>query len=295
LPPLLAQQVRAWLVPYAQARRDDRLCESRAITGSRLEGRTGDFHFYPFSVQGYYDWRNVAIAAALVRGGETIVEIGANVGTETVCFSDLVGPAGRVHAIEPLPANVAWLRRAEAHVVHDNITLHPCALSDRTGTAAFAEPPAHHSGVGHLAAGGDASAQLRVDCETLDNLLAAIGPVHLIFMDVEGEELNVLRGGLRQLRARRPPLVLEASPKLLERAGATIGALHRLLLDLGYAVYEIARFGLKPAAPAQQARACNWLCLSSEDRVRRGRIARCLLRAGLLPCVRGLNPLVRRT
>ncbi|MGH8596558.1 MAG: FkbM family methyltransferase [Gammaproteobacteria bacterium] len=291
LPPIFAQRLRAWLYPYERARRENLRCAVRAVTGSMLEGWTRDFHFYPFSVQGYYEWRNVAIAAALVSEGDAILEIGANVGTETVCFADLVGPAGRVHAVEPLPSNAAILRHANKLSKHGNIAVHEIALSNQTGSVEFAAPPEHHSGIGHIAAATGASPTIRVECAKLDSLIAVIGRVQLIFMDVEGEEVNVLQGGINFLREFMPPLVLEASPKLLRRAGSELGELYRMLTMLDYTVYEIARFGLKPAKPAGQTRACNWLCLGKEQNAMAGRIGRNILRAGLLPCLPGLNPI----
>ncbi len=272
---------------------------ARALTGSLLEGSTGDFHFYPFSIQGYYEWRNVAVAAALAAEGDTIIEIGANVGTETVCFADLAGPKGRVHAVEPLPSNVAALRRAHELSGHRNISVHALALSHQSGQVDFAVPPEHASGIGHIAGANEESVaeKIRVQCVTLDSLMPQIGPAQIIFMDAEGEELNILRGGDRYLRAFRPHLVLEASPRLLQRAGCELSDLHRTLDDLEYAVYEITRFGLKPVEPAGQSKwrktTRNWLCLGKDRSALAGRIRRNILRSALLPCLPGLNPLAR--
>lgn len=260
-----------------------------------LEGTTGDFHFYPFCIQGYYEWRNVAIAAALVPSGGTIVEIGANVGTETVCFADLVGASGRVHAIEPLPSNVAALLRAKDISHHGNISVHEIALSDRSGQVDFSVPPGHASGIGHIAGDGEgpSSESIRVQCATLDTLGSQIGPSQLIVMDVEGEEVRVLRGGRNYLASHKPPLVLEASPKLLARAGDSLSDLRQSLLDLGYGVFEISRFGLKPAEVAGQRGSRNWLCLSGDRERLAAKVRGSILQSALLPCLPGLNPLAR--
>mgnify|MGYP001460480885 CR=1 FL=1 len=47
----------------------------------------------------------MAIALALVSKGESIIEVGANIGTETVYYSDIVGSHGNVYAFEPFPPN----------------------------------------------------------------------------------------------------------------------------------------------------------------------------------------------
>jgi FkbM family methyltransferase len=292
---MLAQRLRSWIYPYDMARRDDFTCVATALTGSMLEGSTADFHFYPFSVQGYYDWRNVAIAAALVSEGDAIIEIGANVGTETVCFANLTGPGGHVHAVEPLPSNVASLFRANELSEHNNISVHNLALSSRSGHADFAVPPRHASGTGHIvgAAESPPSERIRVPCATLDSLMPQFGRASVIFMDVEGGEVNILRGGVDYLRAFRPHLVLEAAPKLLRRAGYELKDLLQTLEDFEYVVYEITRFGIKPAAPDEQCRTRNWLCLGKDQQALANKVRLSILRSALLPCLPGLNPLAR--
>ena len=43
----------------------------------------------------------------MTNNGDVILEVGANVGTETVSYADIVGPDGIVHAFEPVPSNVS--------------------------------------------------------------------------------------------------------------------------------------------------------------------------------------------
>lgn len=129
LPPIISQRVRTWLYSYESAKQDDFTLIARALTGSRLEGTTKDVHFYPFCIHGYYDWRNSAVALALASKGDTIIEIGANIGTETITFADIVGARGVVHAFEPLPSNSERLRRAVELSRYKNIVVHECALS----------------------------------------------------------------------------------------------------------------------------------------------------------------------
>lgn len=54
-------------------------------------GTTRDFHLHVLAIHGYYDWRVLVIAGAICSQGDTIVEVGANVGTETLGFADIVG------------------------------------------------------------------------------------------------------------------------------------------------------------------------------------------------------------
>ena len=297
LPPLAAQRLRSLLYPMQRAYQDARQVSVRALTGSHLVTCTADFHGYPFAVHGYYEWRNWAIARALCRPGDTIVEVGANVGTETVGFSDIVGPTGRVHAFEPLPANVETLTRALAHIRYRNVAIHPCAVAASNCTMSFVPPPTKEaSGVGYLCLQGATSVPqtVQVNCVTLDSLEPVLGGLRAIFVDVEGAELAVLQGARSVLAASRAAVVLEASPALQRRAGHSVGDLYSEVLALGYEVWEISRFTLRRADPQRCLKSHNWLCLHTSQRHLAGRVHRYVLAAGLLPCVPGLgNPLCR--
>src|SRR4051795_3060909 len=107
--PFGAGKVRSLLYPYERAQRDSCTFEIEAKTGSTFRGNTADFHAYPFAVSACGEWRNWAVALALCGPGDLIVEVGANVGTETVGFSDIVGAGGRVMAFEPSPPNLEAL------------------------------------------------------------------------------------------------------------------------------------------------------------------------------------------
>src|SRR4051812_28062579 len=79
-----------------------------------------------------YEPQYVAVFKELVRAGNTVFDVGANIGFYSVLFSRWVGPAGKVLAYEPDPANVKLLQH--------NLTLNGCrntdacqlALSERT-------------------------------------------------------------------------------------------------------------------------------------------------------------------
>src|SRR6266540_3023338 len=64
------------------------------------------------AVERHREWVNwdKRIYLSFVRSGETVLDVGANVGAHTVFFSHLVGPRGRVYSFEPVPANVTAMR-----------------------------------------------------------------------------------------------------------------------------------------------------------------------------------------
>src|SRR5687767_4555753 len=219
-PPFISQKMREAIYSGHYGRTDNYSCAARAQTGSVLEGVTSDYHFQKFCVNGFYDWRNIALCLAVASRGDTIIDVGANIGTETISFADIVGPAGKVHAIEPLPAHVQTLRRANESSRYKNIAVYPYALSSSEGVASFIPPPVHHNGVGHLAwqSSDDSTKAISVSVRTLDSLSTEkrIGPARLIVTDLEGEEVNFLHGARQYIGEHRPYLLMEAAPPLLK-------------------------------------------------------------------------------
>lgn len=296
LPPIMSMRLRSVVYPQKMAFQDDFPFTVKSQTGSQYSGRTSDFHGYPFSVHGYYEWRNWALAAAVCAPGDTIIEIGANVGTETVGFRDIIGDSGKVFAFEPVPANLEALHHLVVLNRWRNVHVQPLALGDAECRLSFVLPPHKHaSGVGHLAVGQETNpAQtIEVQCQRLDTLINDIGPAKAIFCDAEGAETMILRGAQEYLGQHKPALVLEASPKLLVRAGSNLVQLHETLHSFNYVAFAVGRFGLSRVVDFKNSNAGNWFCVhNSMIRLAR-KCSASIARCGLLPCLRGLNPLCR--
>ena len=117
--------------------------------------------------------------------------------------------AGRVYAFEPLPANIAFLRRhLELNRIR-NVEVLQVAVSDRDGTASFAGESTR--AMGKLEPGGS----LTVEMRSLDQLIAdvRIAPPDCIKMDIEGGEFRALLGATRCFEERRPQLFLATHGK----------------------------------------------------------------------------------
>lgn len=309
-PPVLAGRLTRVLYPYGRGKLDDQEFTIRTKTGSLFRGSTADFHAHPVAVQGYGEWRNLAVALALCSPGDVIVEVGANVGSETVAYSDIVGARGLVVAFEPMPRNLTALERLLPALRHSNVTLLPYALSDRPQTAAFAVPPLSMSqGIGHVLGTEEQRTKtvtyyyqpvemelIEVECRTLDEFAAEVRGVRLLCADTEGAELAILAGARQTLEAERPALVLEASHPHLRRAGFNgVEDLQRELVDQRYRIFEIGRLELSEVSvrTTDEQYSENWLCLPEERSELLGAARRSLRRCGLMPCIMGLNPMTR--
>ena len=154
---------------------------------------------------GFYEALEIAMFGALIETGATVFDLGAHAGYFTLLASRLVGPQGRVMAAEPLPANLAALRRhVEANGL-TNVTVVDRAIG-RTddGVIAFS---ADSVGKGYGAAVTGVSSNvedLKVRTITMDRLIAdGLPHPDVIKMDVEEMEAQALEGATGVLKACR--------------------------------------------------------------------------------------------
>jgi FkbM family methyltransferase len=306
-PPLMAARV-GQIYPYDQGWSDGYEFRLRARTGSVYVGNTRDVAAHAFAVHGYFDWRLLAAARYFCGPGETIVEVGANVGTETIWFADIVGPAGHVYAFEPMPTNVEQLRHVIATARLSQVEVIDSAVSDRPGHVTFVPGSERESGSGYISTEDGSERSLRVECVTLDSLFAARKPVRLLVIDAEGAEVLILRGARELVRRDQPVVIVEAQDHHLRRNGFSVAALAGEFQAHDYQIYELSRLGLVKVShdghrevsgrrklfdtPGGWGR--NWLALPAGLADQAGSVHRHLVRCGLAPCIRGLNALAKR-
>ena len=169
----------------------------------------------------------------------------------------------------------------------------PVALDSRPRTATFSLPPRNNSGTGYLVPSAESLAgdAIQVECVTLDPLEQSIGPADLVFSDTEGAELDVLRGAHQYLRRHWPVYVVEVDPRWLARTGAKPTELLDELTALGYETFLLRWFGLRTAR-SRNVEIGDVLAIPRGRRELVKRITRTIVRAGLMPPVHRLNPLV---
>lgn len=157
---------------------------------------------------GVYESRLQTLIAHGLRENSVFYDIGANAGFYTLLAGARI-VSGMVVAFEPLPENVAYLRRHIELNHLRNVRVIEAAVSDSDGASAF--EPEITRGMGRLSEGGI----LRVDKVALDTLIFAQGlipPTH-IKMDIEGEELRALFGARNCFSQFRPELFLATHGK----------------------------------------------------------------------------------
>lgn len=159
-----------------------------------------------------------------IREGETVFDVGANLGFHLVLLANLVGPRGKVFAFEPSPLVRRNLERTASHLA--NTTCLWFALSDEQGQASFYVPEDHR-----MASLGNwtENAAHRVTCQTerIDDLVKrGVLPVpDFIKCDVEGAEIKVFTGAEETLERTTAPLILfEANTHNVKGLGVSVTA-----------------------------------------------------------------------
>lgn len=162
---------------------------------------TGGFPGYLLGTSGPLEQE--ALASHLKPGG-VFYDIGANVGFFSTIAARLVGPEGRVYAFEPSPVSARAARLNAERNGFSHVEVIEAAVSDREGWASLKA--------------GESSATCRVEggggpvrLISLDSYAAAsaMRPPDVVMIDVEGAEVEVLRGMAETIRLHRPVVLCE--------------------------------------------------------------------------------------
>jgi FkbM family methyltransferase len=189
-----------------------------------LKGISDDDELYGaiLSRGSFYELQLLEYAASLVgrRGhaGAVCIDVGANIGNHSVFFGKFL--ADFVVSVEPNPEVIPVLRR-NLHANQVASAVYECALGPAEGAGRLVMPVGSEHNVGMArveAMDGATDGAGRVRVRTLDAVLAEVrqarglyGEVLLVKIDVEGAELDVLKGATETLSRDRPHLLVEAA------------------------------------------------------------------------------------
>jgi FkbM family methyltransferase len=214
---------------------------------------------------GEYEHWETRTLKRIIRPGWTVLDAGANMGYYTLLLARLVGPTGRVDAIEPAAATFAALKRNLKLNTMPQVRLHRLALADRVGESQLRHGA--HSGIAHLA-------DVAVDTDepvqvlTLDEFVAReeLARLDFVKIDIEGAEGRFLKGGESTIKRWRPTLLIEFNPPALERAGTNPSLVLAALREAGYGLTQPTWHGLRPVR-SEQRTVCNLLAIPRMRRV----------------------------
>lgn len=177
------------------------------------------------------------ILKKVLREDSNIVDVGCHIGS----FANLASryaPRGGLILIEPVPSKCELLRSK-----FPRATVHQMAIADVTGSAIF-EENLKRSGFSRLRGNHPSSAwpSYEVIVNRLDDIVSA--RVNLLKIDVEGNELEVLRGAECLIKRDSPVVIFECGA---ENSLQAIGKTRRQLYDfitgtMGYSVFTFSDY-----------------------------------------------------
>ena len=171
------------------------------------------------------------------RSGSTVFDLGAHIGLYTVLMARHVGEEGRVLAFEPTPGTRRELRRTILLNHVSNVQVRNEAVSRSTGEAflnATAEPVSNANSLAPIVR---ARSQVGVRTIALDDL-AVPSRVSCLKIDIEGAELDALRGATALLDRDRPAMTIEIHPVQLRLVGHEPVEIWDLLDAIGYVMMD---------------------------------------------------------
>ncbi len=173
-----------------------------------------------------------------VKKGDTVFDIGANVGYYTILASKLIGAKGKVYALEPDRKNIELLKKNIELNNCLNVEVVPLALGAENKISYFLSDRANP---GESRISEKVTKQL-VQVKTLDKLVKekSIKKIDVIKLDVEGGEVDVLRGAKNLIAtSKNLNIFVECNLKTLKEFGEDKTALIAFLKGSGFDINYI--------------------------------------------------------
>jgi FkbM family methyltransferase len=218
-------------------------------------------------LDGAYEPQELAVLSRLARNSKIIIDVGANIGWYAIQLSRIAGEATRVFCFEPVPSTRARLaRNVELNGLEQRIRIFDFGLGDKAGTVEFFLPAIS----GSVAASArnlhpeEQTVRLSVRLEPLDDVAAReqIERVDLIKCDVEGAELQVLRGARRIIERDNPVIFLEMLRKWSRHFDYHPNDIIQLLRQSGYRCWAVGDGPVREIdAVGEDTRETNYLFL----------------------------------
>jgi FkbM family methyltransferase len=171
-----------------------------------MELKRGQFR----SEEPEFDW-----IPSVVKPGDWVLDIGANIGYYTILLSGLVGKDGRVFAFEPITDTVEILSYVVRKASQGNVTIFNVAVSDQPKTLHFSIPNRADGLPNYFAALSTDKGEIPVYATSIDALTLP-QRVSFVKIDVEWGEEAVIRGMQALIQRDRPILMIEAGRQTTE-------------------------------------------------------------------------------
>ncbi len=245
----------------AIARRSIGLRAEVVVTRDGLKWRLDLHEGIDFSIYllGMFERTTVMAYRRLLKPGDVVLDIGANIGAHTLQLARCVGPTGRVIAFEPadvafqkLVANITLNPSLAQRILPEQVMLLDVPDAKRQ-TLLYSSWPLTSGGDLHPKHRGRLMETTRARATSLDDYLerSNITQVNFVKMDVDGHECHVLRGADATLKRHKPTIALELAPYLHSETGRSLEELLDILGHVGYQLADESTGAPLPADPGR--------------------------------------------
>ena len=199
------------------------------LRGSRI---VTSWHDYPAAILGRTEQPLLGWFARNVNRGETWLDVGAHYGYTAIALSRLVGEAGRVFAFEPMLGTAGYMAQTRQLNCFSQLTVLPLGLGAPQACELARLPTVRGMVDSTLSGGGWLETILVARLDWLWPQICQDQPaIHGVKIDVQGMELEVLRGMLDTLSRWKPRLVVEV------HSGVDRAQLLNLIETAGYLMW----------------------------------------------------------
>ena len=198
---------------------------------------------------GSFEPETVSSYRKLVKSGDVVLDIGANIGAHSLLLAKAVGDSGKVYAFEP--TDFAFMKLTKNRELNPNlagrIDCLQYMLVDQEATDCLAPslysswPLKDNTGL-HEVHQGRLMTTISAKAKTLDSVVFSLmlDRVDCIKLDIDGFECGMLRGAKEVLKKWHPVIIMELAPYALDEQGASLEELIALLKHQNYLLYDLS-------------------------------------------------------
>lgn len=223
------------LVPFWMRNRDQSSIRQRALSGNMKISCDLSVPYESMVWLEREEEHDLAIIRKLLKPGDVFVDCGANIGLWSLVAASVVGTTGKVFAFEPNPLTFRKLVNNLQHNCNAAISAYNMALGNKEGTVNFLCYDEHN--ISRLAKKEELANSTEVEIGSLDQRLLSQA-IDGMKIDVEGLELDVLRGTEKLLKTNYPWICVEFNTLISQVNTLSEWPVHNYLKSLGYQCYQ---------------------------------------------------------
>lgn len=198
-----------------------------------------------------YDRLTREILKKSIKKDSNCIDIGSHKG-EILDLMLKYAPEGKHYAFEPIPFYFTELEKK----YRKKATILPYGLSNESGesTFQFVKNAPAYSGIKRRRydIANPIIEEINIELKTLDEIIPSDERIHIMKIDVEGGEFNVLKGAVNLLKSNKPIIIFEYGQGASEYYGTkSIDLFNFITSEIGLRIYTLQSF-LKNQKPITQ-------------------------------------------